>query len=194
MARISEAQLALLGWGPDGGPRLASGVPQAVQPTRPASAPRVDPDGFDFIDLTYRGPIVPKGRHRFSSKNGAFHSDERTERAERDLVTCMRLAQPPGFQPLECELQLIIEIRYPVPRSWPKKRQADALVRRIRPNRRPDVDNVVKLIADSGNRVLWVDDAQIASLAVERVYAADAPAIWLRVRRAPLSLPWEPGS
>src|SRR5690606_5614367 len=127
-----------------------------------------DPDGFDFLDLTYRGEIVGKGRPRSSHKDGVFrvHTPPRNIQAEKAMQACMKLARSPGFQPLECELQLLIEIRYPVPGSWPKKRQADALARRVRPSRRPDVDNIVKLLSDAGNGLLWVDDAQIASLAV----------------------------
>jgi Holliday junction resolvase RusA-like endonuclease len=180
-ARITEAQLGLLGFGPDGSRRAAV-------------VPRVDPDRFDFLDLTYRGPIFGKGRPRTSHKDGVFrvHTPPANIKAENSLKACMKLARPPGFLLLDCSLQILIVLRYPIPGSWPKKRQAAALARCIRPSKRPDVDNVLKLIGDAGNKVLWLDDAQIDSVTLERIYVADPePSIWLRVRRAPLTLPWE---
>jgi Holliday junction resolvase RusA-like endonuclease len=37
---------------------------------------------------------------------------------------------------------------------------------------RPDIDNLVKMILDCGNGVLWKDDAIIASLSAHKVYSA----------------------
>ena len=174
-ARFTEAQLGLLGFAPDGSRGAAVGQPPAPPP-RPSLAPRVDPDGLDFIDLTYRGAVIGKKRPRASHRNGVFrvHNPPENVKAEQDLKAAMRLA-----------------IRYPIAGSWPKKRQAAAREGRIRPTGKPDVDNVLKLIFDAGNKLLWLDDAQVSSLVIERIYSADAPAIWLRVRRAPLTLPWE---
>lgn len=191
-ARFTEAQLGLLGFAPDGSRGAAVGQPPAPPP-RPSLAPRVDPDGLDFIDLTYRGAVIGKKRPRASHRNGVFrvHNPPENVKAEQDLKAAMRLAMSPGFRTLDFAVQALLEIRYPIAGSWPKKRQAAAREGRIRPTGKPDVDNVLKLIFDAGNKLLWLDDAQVSSLVIERIYSADAPAIWLRVRRAPLTLPWE---
>lgn len=179
-ARFTAGQLGLMGFTPDG----SRGGPVAE--------PRLDPDGFALLDVTYRGPIVGWQRPRTGSKGRAvFHNSESHQDALASWQLLYRRAWTPGVPPLDFSLQLLLEIRYPVPGSWSKKRQADALARRIRPGRRPDVSNIIKLIEDAGNKLVWDDDAQFDSYVIERIYSVDAPAIWLRVRRAPLTLPWE---
>lgn len=65
-------------------------------------------------------------------------------------------------------LELIVYVS--VPLSWSKKRQALALACEIIPTGRPDLDNIVKSISDSGNGVVWRDDAIIAQMQVWRWY------------------------
>lgn len=192
MARMSEAQLGLLGWGPDGGPKRA---PDARPPTAasPPAVPRpsVDPDGFDFVNVVYRGAITGWQRPRTGKgRTAVFHNSERHQEGLLTWKALLRQGCIPGVPPIDFSLQMLLEIRYPVPGSWSKKRQAEARAGRIRPSRRPDVSNILKLIEDAGNVVAWRDDQQFDSYVIERVYAADAPAIWLRVRRAPIALPW----
>ena len=142
--------------------------------------------GHDFLDLTYRGPIRGKDRPRSSLKDGRLriHSDPKMRDAERGLAWAMR-ASFADQEPLDFDLQLLIELRFPAPKSWPKWKRAEALAGQIRPRVKPDCDNVLKLIMDAGNAVVWRDDSLISSLQLERCYIADAPLIWLRVRRAP---------
>ena len=39
---------------------------------------------------------------------------------------------------------------------------------------RPDLDNLTKLVLDSANGILWVDDGQVARLEVEKRYGPEA--------------------
>jgi hypothetical protein len=55
---------------------------------------------------------------------------------------------------------------YLVPESWSKKRRATALWK----SSKPDADNIAKLIKDALSTVVYVDDAQIAELTVQKVY------------------------
>ena len=36
---------------------------------------------------------------------------------------------------------------------------------------KPDIDNMLKFIMDSGNKILWVDDSQIWKVEMEKVYS-----------------------
>ena len=36
---------------------------------------------------------------------------------------------------------------------------------------KPDIDNLLKFIMDSGNKILWVDDSQIWKVEMEKVYS-----------------------
>jgi Holliday junction resolvase RusA-like endonuclease len=48
--------------------------------------------------------------------------------------------------------------------------------------RRHDIDNVAKSVADAGNRVLWRDDSQIHELHVYRRIDAERPRVEVCVR------------
>lgn len=67
----------------------------------------------------------------------------------------------------------------PIPKSWPKKRRADALAGRVAPTGKPDVDNLLKTV-DALNGVVWADDAQVADARVRKVFS-EKPALNIRI-------------
>ena len=70
----------------------------------------------------------------------------------------------------------------PISPSWPKKRQEAARSGAMRPTKKPDWDNIGKIL-DAFNLIVWVDDAQIVDSRVRKLYS-DRPRIVVRV--APL--------
>jgi len=60
--------------------------------------------------------------------------------------------------------------------------------KRALPTKRPDLDNLLKGFLDAGNGILWLDDAQIVSLTVDKRYAKhglhQAPGVTLWWERA----------
>jgi Holliday junction resolvase RusA-like endonuclease len=131
------------------------------------------------IEVCIPGEIRGKGRPRFGK--GFAHTPERTRNAEAWVRSCAAQAWPAA--PLDGPLSITLDIGVPVPRSWAKKRQADALAGAIFPTARPDLDNQLKLIGDACNGILWRDDAQIVRAVVSRRYA-ETPAAVLKVFEA----------
>jgi Holliday junction resolvase RusA-like endonuclease len=124
------------------------------------------------------GEMRGKGRPRFSRSGGRPYTDAKTANAET-WVKCCAIDQI-GQPCLEGPLRLSVDIGVGIPASWPKKRQAAALLRSIHPTGKPDADNSVKLICDALNKIVWKDDSQIVSLSVQKFYAAE-PATSLTV-------------
>ena len=64
------------------------------------------------------------------------------------------------------------------PQSWPKA-QRDAVDNGQEPwyTGKPDLDNLIKLVKDAGNGILWVDDSQIVQLEATKVYTAESETI-----------------
>ena len=50
----------------------------------------------------------------------------------------------------------------------------------ILPTKRPDIDNVVKCIMDSLNKLAYKDDAQVVALVAEKCYGAE-PMVLVRL-------------
>lgn len=131
-----------------------------------------------LLQITLDGQPKGKGRPRFSRASGRAFTPAATRSYEAALRYAAQEEQgeaPPLTGPLRVE----IEARMPVPASWPKKRRDDALSNRSAPVGKPDIDNLMKTI-DALNGVVWVDDAQVASATVFKVFS-DKPSLQIRV-------------
>ena len=47
------------------------------------------------------------------------------------------------------------------------------LENKISPTKKPDIDNVVKIVLDAMNKFAFKDDTQITKIEVEKLYAAE---------------------
>jgi Holliday junction resolvase RusA-like endonuclease len=92
-----------------------------------------------------------------------------TPKRQRDFMALVHLAASRAMgkeEPLIDPVEMVVRAVYLVPRSWPKKK-ADAAWWRAS---KPDADNLAKIISDAINTIVFVDDAQIASLTVQKMY------------------------
>jgi Holliday junction resolvase RusA-like endonuclease len=94
-----------------------------------------------------------------------------TPKKQRDHMALIKLAAAKamdGAPPLEGPVEMTVRATYCIPLSWSKKKREAAHWRASR----PDADNVAKIIADAINEIVYVDDSQVASLTVQKVYGA----------------------
>jgi Holliday junction resolvase RusA-like endonuclease len=82
---------------------------------------------------------------------------------------------------LEGALHVQVSAYFAVPQSWSTTKRAAALTGAIRPTKRPDLDNVVKVL-DALNGVIWRDDAQVISGVIDKHYS-DRPRLRVEVAR-----------
>ena len=68
-------------------------------------------------------------------------------------------------------LDMRIKAYYSVPKSDSKKKREKKLAGEIRPTKKPDMDNVIKIIADALNNVAYHDDTQIVDCQVRKFYS-----------------------
>lgn len=114
--------------------------------------------------VTIPGLLRGKGRPRFG--NGRTFTDARTVQAEA-CIQQHAIAQI-GRPYLEGPLSVALTITIQPPRSWSRKKTADAVAGRILPTGRPDIDNQMKTAADALNGIVWKDDAQIVDARLSR--------------------------
>ena len=81
-------------------------------------------------------------------------------------------SQTKGFRfPDGSMLDMRIQAFYSVPKSASKKKRAAMLNGMARPIKKPDMDNVVKIIADSLNGIAYHDDTQIVDCQIRKFYS-----------------------
>lgn len=124
---------------------------------------------------------VPKGRPRFSKIGGFVRSytPKKTSDYEAQVKAIAQNAMT--REPLETPLAAFLYFRLPIPKSYPKKRIAACLSGSERPIKKPDLDNLAKSVLDALNGVVYLDDAQLVSLHVTKVYSHN-PGVDIMVR------------
>ena len=122
------------------------------------------------IILKLDGEPVGKGRPRFN-KNGQPYTPERTRNYEEFVQMCYRVQNGTRFIGGNVPIAVTIRAYFGIPKRASKKNRALMLDRKIRPTKKPDADNIAKIILDSLNGLAFTDDAQITGLLVTKEYA-----------------------
>ena len=115
------------------------------------------------------GAIKGKGRPRVNSYTGIVYTPTTTKDYEY-LVEQYFLLKYPKFKPLEGRLAVNIKAIFSIPKSTKKADKDKMLENTISPTKKPDIDNIVKIILDAMNKFAFKDDTQITKLSVEKVY------------------------
>lgn len=122
----------------------------------------------DSLTITLAGPPMGKERVRVT-KTGRAYTPERTLNFEARLAHAAQQAMA-GRPLYDGPLSVVVEAFMPIAASKPKKFQAAALSGQERPTKKPDWDNVGKLL-DALNLIVWQDDAQIVDGRVIKWYS-----------------------
>lgn len=123
------------------------------------------------------GPPMGKQRPKFSTfgKFVKTYTPEKTVNYET-LVKLTYLEKYRGSPAMDKPLILRMVAWYQLPGSWSKKKREKALLGRLLPTVKPDLDNIVKIICDALNSLAYTDDKQIVELAVSKRYG-DCPRV-----------------
>lgn len=90
-----------------------------------------------------------------------------------NLIKTMYIQHAKGVRfDKEVPVKLSIVARFLPPKSTSKKKQQQMLSGEVLPLKKPDMDNIVKVVADALNGVAYHDDTQIASVTAKKVYSA----------------------
>jgi Holliday junction resolvase RusA-like endonuclease len=105
------------------------------------------------------GKPMAKQRPRFSRATGTAYTPKQTANYE-NLIRLAFAERYPAHVPTADPVRLHVNAVFPIPKSWTKKKQIQAVNGEIYPGK-PDVDNIQKIVQDAGNNLIWTDDAQI---------------------------------
>ena len=118
------------------------------------------------------GKVIGKGRPRLNSYTGAVYTPTRTKDYE-SLVEQYFLLKYPRFKILEGRIKVNIIAYFSIPKTTKKSETNEMLDNNISPTKKPDIDNIVKVVLDSMNKFAFRDDNQITKLEVEKKYALE---------------------
>lgn len=122
-------------------------------------------------ELSFIVPGVPKGkgRPRFT-RDGHAYTDKNTTIYE-NLVKSQFCAKYPGWIPTDKCIGMEIYAYFPAPKSTPKKALHYVADELLRYGKKPDFDNLDKIICDALNEIVYRDDKQVTDHAVKKRYS-----------------------
>ncbi len=107
-----------------------------------------------------------------------------TPKKQRNAAAALQvLAQQvmEGRNPMDGPLRLDLLAAFAVPPSWSKRKQALAIAGNLYPAKRPDLSNLLKLVEDALNEIVYRDDALLCEIRARKVYGPQ-PKIVVGVR------------
>lgn len=127
-----------------------------------------------MISFTVEGTAVPKQRPRIS--RGRAYTPKRTKDYEECVLNEFRSSYR-GFYPAfgkDVPVRICITVSQEIPKSWSKKKRAQAESGEIVPlSRNGDVDNIAKSILDALNGFAYEDDCQVTTLIITKQYGVN---------------------
>jgi len=116
------------------------------------------------MQLEFKGEPIPKGRPKASFQGGftRVYTPAKTRMAESSIRAQAVQQLAPGFTPLTGPLLAKIQFRLQRPKSLPKKI--------IYHTKKPDADNMLKLLMDALESVVFVNDSQFVGITMSKEY------------------------
>lgn len=118
-----------------------------------------------MIKVVIPGEPVPKGRPRVT-RYGTY-TPKKTQLAEKAVKEALtRMPKFEAGRPLGAQIEFFLGI----PKSASKTRQKAMREGLLMPTKRPDLDNLAKLVLDAMNKDVFPDDSAIVELYISKFY------------------------
>lgn len=118
------------------------------------------------------GKVIGKGRPRLNTYSGIVYTPTKTKDYET-LVEQYFLLKYPKFKVFEGRVKVSIIAYFAIPKVTKKSDINEMLDNNISPTKKPDIDNIVKVVLDSMNKFAFKDDNQITKLEIEKKYGTE---------------------
>lgn len=124
--------------------------------------------------ISFEIPGKPMGKQRPRLGQGFTYTPKETVNYEtlvKQIYITNKLPYMTG------QIWADITIKYDIPKSTSKKQRELMLKGDIKPTKKPDIDNILKIIFDALNGVAYKDDTQIYRVTCTKMYAEEPKVI-----------------
>ena len=122
-----------------------------------------------FISLP--GGPRPQKRHR-DSRNGGKYDPSVADKRELQYLMARHKPTDPWVEPVSVSMRFY----FPIPKSYRDKTVEIHA-------KKPDIDNLFKLVSDSMNGTFYKDDGQIHKCELVKYYTRQEPGLWVRIEK-----------
>ena len=124
------------------------------------------------VVFTIPGPAQAKQRPRINRNTGRVYTPGATSKYEK--LVKESYGDNPCFEDQFISINILF--KFEVPKSYSKKKRAEALAGNLRPTK-ADIDNYIKSVLDGLNKVAFLDDRYICSITAEKIFAEESEVI-----------------
>ena len=136
-----------------------------------------------IYEFEVEGDIMGKGRPRVNTYTGHTYTPSKTKEYEDYIKQNFKIKYP-KYEPFTGRVSVTIIAYFKIPKNTSKKNETLMYNGTISPTKKPDIDNIVKIILDGLNKMAFADDNQITKLDVEKKYVkneADKEKVYIKI-------------
>lgn len=112
----------------------------------------------------------PKGKARPRFANGHAYTPKATRDYEKMIGYEYKAQDGRKFSG---KVSVEVTAVFQIPKSWSKVKKHEVIFNGKRPEVRPDIDNIVKVVMDGLNGIAYDDDSQVVDIKASKVYGVD---------------------
>lgn len=132
------------------------------------------------IWIVIPGAPTGKGRPRVATRGGHARAYTPAKTRTREgIVASLAMDAMAGRPAMTGPVQVAVSVVSPIPTSWSRRKRAEAIDQPCPV--KPDLDNIIKLVLDSINGIVFADDRQVVELIASKRYGEE-PQIIVTVR------------
>lgn len=125
-----------------------------------------------MYEFEVEGNIVGKQRPRVNMYTGNVYTPNRTKDYEEWIKQSFFLKYP-KFEILENRVSIEIIAYLKIPKNTSKVKTNEMLENKISPLKKPDIDNIGKIVLDALNKYVIKDDIQVSKINIEKKYSEE---------------------
>lgn len=121
--------------------------------------------------IRIKAPIMGKQRPRFNSETRRAFTPGETKQVEHIIGSYYKVYRGKYYP--SGELKVIITAYMGIPKSYENERVKRIFEGKEKPTKKPDVDNIAKLVLDALNKTAYKDDAQVVEFTCRKRYSLE---------------------
>ena len=122
-----------------------------------------------MYEFEVEGKIVGKQRPRVNMYTGNVYTPNKTKDYEEWIKQSFFLKYP-RYEVLENRVKIEIVAYLKIPQKTSKANTESMLNDEISPLKKPDIDNIGKVVLDALNDLVIKDDVQVSKISIEKKY------------------------
>jgi len=138
--------------------------------------------GMKELTVTIPGEPVSQGRPRFSTHGGfprAYDPKKSKEGKQSVRFFVSKAMEEQDIDILSGPILMQVQFGIKLPKSQERKRTPRPRIWRVK---KPDLDNLIKLVKDGCSGIVFLDDNQIVKVSAEKIQCAQGEAPFTKIR------------